>query len=555
MISFKSGIKILAFSLVLSLLVRFGSVAYTNHSQDNSAKEVCSLVAMSLQTNSLRAAYEGMQSALSKTTLTNSCVSIVDSGRSYSPMCIKDNLSYRTTHCKVEGNTGVLASISFEEENFFNLDFVILLITVVAGILILITLLGSLARVIIFELSNEVKGLLESAAHTKSTNSRAQQFIRFLLLKTGIHSLLQSKSLDIKKDFQAYESQIKSEAIKKVRLEEDQLRNQDYVEKVKQIRHDIRSPLSSIQSAYELLNKNEKASQSIATAIRRIQILIDDLNEVDKVHEKSKLLIAEITLAETVLILSSKFESQKNANLTFEFDNSSLTPISAREKDFTSVIENLLENSLDAIGMNGQVVLKIEKQQRNCIITVEDNGCGVAVENISNLFLKGATFGKANGIGLGLFHAKKTIESFGGTISYVAGGHGARFEIRLPVIQTGVVFTGLPNDLTIKVIDDDSLVPKSLAGAGYTIAEHAQTFEAGKTLFENSRSDSEVILVDNQLGRGKFGTELIGQQLRRKNIYLCTNDYDDLDLINQARSIGVKVLPKPLIFLSLAKNL
>ncbi|MBC7458889.1 MAG: HAMP domain-containing histidine kinase [Bdellovibrionaceae bacterium] len=530
-------------------------MAYTNHSQDNSAKEVCNLVAMSLQTNSLRAAYEGMQSALSKTTLTNNCVSIVDSGRSYSPMCIKDNLSYRTTHCKVEGNTGVLASISFEEENFFNIDFLVLLTTVVAGIFILITLLGSLARVIIFELSNEVKGLLESAANTKSTNSQAQKFIQYILLKTGIHSLLQSKSQDIKKHFQAYEAQIKSEAVKKVRLEEDHLRNQDYIEKVKQIRHDIRSPLSSIQSVYELLNKNEKASQSIATAIRRIQILIDDLNEVDKVHEKSKLLIAEITLSETVLILSSKFESQKNAKLSFEFDNSSLTPISVREKDFTSVIENLLENALDAIGMNGQVVLKIENQQRNCVITVEDNGCGVSVENISSLFSKGATFGKANGIGLGLFHAKKTIESFGGTISYLAGGPGAKFEIRLPVLQTGVVFTGLPNEQTIKVIDDDSLVPKTLAGAGYTITEYAQTFEAGKTLFENSRSDSEVILVDNRLDMGNFGTELIGQQLRRKNIYLCTNDYDDMDLIKQARSIGVKVLPKPLIFLRLAQTL
>lgn len=555
MMSLKSVLKILAFSLVLSLLVRLGSVAYTNHSQDNSAKEVCNLVAMSLQTNSLRAAYEGMQSALSKTTLTNSCVSIVDSGRSYSPRCIKDNLSYRTTHCKVEGNTGVLASISFEEENFFNIDFLVLLTTVVAGIFILITLLGSLARVIIFELSNEVKGLLESAANTKSTNSQAQKFIQYILLKTGIHSLLQSKSQDIKKHFQAYEAQIKSEAVKKVRLEEDHLRNQDYIEKVKQIRHDIRSPLSSIQSAYELLNKNEKASQSIATAIRRIQILIDDLNEVDKVHEKSKLLIAEITLSETVLILSSKFESQKNAKLSFEFDNSSLTPISVREKDFTSVIENLLENALDAIGMNGQVVLKIENQQRNCVITVEDNGCGVSVENISSLFSKGATFGKANGIGLGLFHAKKTIESFGGTISYLAGGPGAKFEIRLPVLQTGVVFTGLPNEQTIKVIDDDSLVPKTLAGAGYTITEYAQTFEAGKTLFENSRSDSEVILVDNRLDMGNFGTELIGQQLRRKNIYLCTNDYDDMDLIKQARSIGVKVLPKPLIFLRLAQTL
>jgi len=555
MMSLKSIFKILAFSLAFSLVLRLGFQSYTNHNQESAAKEVCSLVAMSLQTSALRTAYEGMQSALSKTAQAKSCVSIVDSGRSYSPNCIQDNQAYRTTHCKVEGNTGVIASISFEQENFFTIDFLILFAATACFVFILIALFSGLAQVIIFELTNEVKDLLDSPADSKSTSGAAQKLIQNILLKTGVHALLQNKSQEIKKHFQNYESQIKSEALKKARLEEDQLRNQDYIEKVKQIRHDIRSPLSSIQSAYDLLNKNEKASQSIATAIRRIQILIDDLNEVDKIVETSKLLIAEVNLEETVLILSSKFKSQKNATLTFDFNNDSLTPINVREKDFTSVIENLLENALDAIGINGQVALKIENQQRNCMITVEDNGGGVAPANISSLFSKGGTFGKANGIGLGLFHAKKTIESFGGTIQYVASGSGAKFEIRLPVVQTGVVFTGLPMDLTIKVIDDDFLVPKTLAGVGYTITEHAHTFEAGKTLLENSRSDGDVILVDHRLEIGKYGTELIGQQLRRKNIYLCTNDYDDMDLIKRARSIGVKVLPKPLIFLRRAQVL
>ncbi len=555
MMSLSGSLKMLALSFLLTLGIRFGQLAYTNYSQDGAAKEVCSLVAMSLQTNSLRAAYEGMQSALSKTTQAKTCVSIVGSGRSYSPSCIQDNLSYRTTHCKVEGNTGVLASISFEQENFFTTDFLILFSVVTVGVFVLLALLSGLVQIIVFELSSEVKNLLDPADEPKSTAGVAQKLIKYFLLKTGIHALLDNKSQDIRKHFQNYESQIKSEALKKARLEEDQLRSQEYIEKVKQIRHDIRSPLSSIQSAYELLNKNERASQSIATAIRRIQILIDDMNEVDKVHERSKLLIAEITLKETVLILSSKFESQKNARLTFEFDNDSLTPISVREKDFISVIENLLENSLEAISVNGQVTLKIENQQRNCLITVEDSGGGVAPENVSSLFSKGATFGKANGIGLGLFHAKKTIESFGGTIQYVATSSGAKFEIRLPIVQTGVVFTGLPKDLTIKIIDDDILIPKILADVGYTITEHAQTFEAGQILLGKSSSGSEVILVDQRLDIDKRGTELIGQQLRRKNIILCTNDYDDLDFINQARSIGVKVLPKPLIFLRQAQSL
>lgn len=555
MMSLSGILKTLVISLLLSLGFRTGVLLIANYSKDTAAKEVCALVALPLQTGALRTAYEGMQSALLKMTQAKSCISIVDSGRSYSPQCIQDNLSYRTTYCKVEGNTGVLASISFEAESFFNAQLLIILIGVVFSVFVLIILFKTTAQIITLELSAKVKDLLDPKAELKIKNGTIQKMIKYFLLKTGVDSILKNKSQEIDNYFQSHAEQIKSEALKKARLEADQVKHQDYIEKVKQIRHDIRSPLSSIQSAYELLNKNDKPSQAIATAIRRIQILIDDLNEVDKGHEKSKLVIAEINLEETVLILSAKFKSQKNANLIFEFDDNSLTPINVREKDFTSVIENLLENSLDAIDVNGQVSIKIENQHRSCIITIEDNGCGVAPDNISSLFSKGATFGKANGIGLGLFNAKKVIESFGGTINYVAIGFGAKFEIKLPVVQTGVVFTGLPKDLTIKVIDDDLMVPKCLASVGYTVTEHAGTYASGKTLLENSHSETESILVDHRIGIGQFGTELIGQQLRRKNIYLCTNDYDDMDLIRQARSIGVKVLPKPLIFLRQARTL
>lgn len=555
MMSASGVFKTLVLCLFLSLGLRFGVLFFTNYTNDNAAKEVCALVALPLQTGALRTAYEGMQSALVKMTRAKSCISIVDSGRSYSPQCIQDNLSYRTAYCKVEGNTGVLASISFEVESFLNAQFLLILLAAVTGVFALILLFNTAAQIITFELSAKVKDLLDHKTDSKVKNGTVQEMIKYFLLKTGVDSILKNKSQEIDMHFQSHAELIKSEALKKERLEAEQVRNQDYIEKVKQIRHDIRSPLSSIQSAYELLNKNDKSSQSIATAIRRIQILIDDLNEVDKLHEKSKLVIAEINLEETILILSSKFKSQKNANLIFEYDDSSLTPISVRENDFTSVIENLLENSLEAIDLNGQVSIKIESQNRNCIITIEDNGCGVASDNISSLFSKGATFGKANGIGLGLFNAKKVIESFGGTINYVSIESGAKFEIRLPVVQTGVVFTGLPKDLTIKVIDDDSMVPKSLASVGYTITEYAATFASGKALLENSHSEFETILVDHRIGTGEFGADLIAQQLRRKNIYLCTNDYDDMDLIRQARSIGVKVVPKPLIFLRQAQTL
>lgn len=110
-------------------------------------------------------------------------------------------------------------------------------------------------------------------------------------------------------------------------------------------------------------------------------------------------------------------------------------------------------------------------------------------------------------------------------------------------------------DQAIKIIDDDRFILQSLKKMGYTVSEYADTFESGKILLDKNQSDNEIILVDNRLDLNKFGTELIGQQLRRKNIVLCTNDFDDMDLIKQAKAIGVKILPKPFIFLRQAQDL
>ncbi len=332
--------------------------------------------------------------------------------------------------------------------------------------------------------------------------------------------------------------------------DEVKLNRDAYIEKIKQIRHDIRSPLSSLQAAYRLLDKKEKVSQSIASAIRRIEILVDDLNQIDKKVETSKLVIAEITLQESVFALSNSFEQSKNAVLKYSSLQHDLTPVYASEADFRNVIENLLKNSLDAIDQNGTVDVTINTNHGECVINIDDDGCGISPENINLLFSKGASFGKKeSGLGLSLYHGKNTIESFGGTLKYFPLAKGTRFQIRLPLLQTGVTFASLPSEKSIKVIDDDSTTALILSQVGYSITESAKTFEAGQRLLGSIQSPDEVCIVDNRLNNNKRGTTLIAEQSHRKNIYLCTNDYDCMDLINQAKAIGVKIIPKPLIFL------
>lgn len=443
-----------------------------------------------------------------------------------------------------------VGTVIYKGIGIFSTDFVFTFLLVGSGLFLVLKVVSLIAESICLKMISEIKSLI-GIKETAEESSSIQAYIDAFLETTETEEIITDKISLIAKDLRNYEPKIYSRFLS----ENSENKNQERIELAKKIRHDIRSPLSSMQAAYELLDKNDMTAPAIATAIKRIHILIDDLNEVDKVYKKPTLVIAEVNLEDTVTTLSSRFKSEKNVTLTLEYDENLLNPINIREKDFTTAIESLLKNSLEAVDLNGLVNLKIERKLNKCIITVEDNGCGISPENVPNLFSKGGTFGKAHGVGLGLYHAKKTIESFGATIAYIPQIQGAKFQIQIPIVQTGVVFSGLPKTSTIKIIDDDLLVPRTLLDIGYKITEHAKTFELGQDLLARSTLESEIILIDNRLEIGKYGTALIAQQARRKNIYLCTNDYDDSNFIDEARSLGVKILPKPLVFSHIGTNL
>ncbi len=71
------------------------------------------------------------------------------------------------------------------------------------------------------------------------------------------------------------------------------------------------------------------------------------------------------------------------------------------------------------------------------VITLADEGPGVAEEVRDRLFQPFATFGKKKGTGLGLAVARRFIEDHGGTIELlpnVPPQGGARFRIALPLV-------------------------------------------------------------------------------------------------------------------------
>jgi signal transduction histidine kinase len=102
------------------------------------------------------------------------------------------------------------------------------------------------------------------------------------------------------------------------------------------------------------------------------------------------------------------------------------------------IITNLVKNAIQAIPESQEkkaVGVNIKKESGHVIITVADNGNGIAPEDFNRIFEPKFTT-KTSGMGLGLSIIKNIIENYNGTITFESKeGKGTTFTVSLPIIN------------------------------------------------------------------------------------------------------------------------
>lgn len=534
-----SFLKIAAIALSLTTVGRYASLEWESFGQKRITANLCHAVGNYLETGAIRDAFENLKAGAERSGQQNACVSVLDHGRSYSTNCIDPEKSYNTTLCRAEANSGVSAQILYPKENFFGAGIFkawIALIFCLSGLLLS-------ARWVALELAKLVTDELQKNILHKERGISfgVRRILSGILEKAGIVGVIRRQTAAFEKQLSTFEEKERVALVLKAEAE----KNLEFIEKVRQIRHDIRSPLSSLMAIRSELRADPEVESALSYSISSIEGLIDRLGE-ELNTDAPRLSIAEVLLEETVASLSVKFRRAKNVTLKLDYNRESLSPIKVIPTEFQRVIENLLENAFDAVTTSGEISLTVTSNASQCFVVIEDDGCGIPDDVRANLFLAGATFGKVNGGGQGLRFVKSKIESWGGQVSYGPLQQGSRFEILLPLMQTGVVFVGAVEPSQLLVIDDDESTPFILEARGYEIEDVAATFEEGKSLMDNHRSTDLPILVDEDLGGGLRGTDLLRAVGATKTTFLCTNDYDNPDVIRRAKAVGVRITPKPL---------
>lgn len=104
--------------------------------------------------------------------------------------------------------------------------------------------------------------------------------------------------------------------------------------------------------------------------------------------------------------------------------------IKTNEQDLLWVLEQVIKNAIDVSTAGSTVTVDSKRDEQRCIITVTDQGQGIAPENLPKIFIPFYTT-KVHGTGLGLSVCKKIVQDNGGTIAVDSSpGEGTVFTLQ-----------------------------------------------------------------------------------------------------------------------------
>ncbi|MGF1695687.1 HAMP domain-containing histidine kinase [Vibrio lamellibrachiae] len=209
------------------------------------------------------------------------------------------------------------------------------------------------------------------------------------------------------------------------------------------IPHEVRTPLSRIQMASDLLRREdtinrEQLHDNIDQYIEDISLLTSDILQLSRLTNKrctstvphsEKLHLAEICNHRIAMF------GDRNTTLRIDPALSQQHPFGA--KCFAKLtIDNLIKNAINY--GNGTVDVSINEFECSWTIDVEDNGQGIPLGKRQEIFLAFSRLDESRnlnngGFGLGLAIANQAAKNLGWTLS-VDDSHlgGARFTIVIP---------------------------------------------------------------------------------------------------------------------------
>lgn len=344
-----------------------------------------------------------------------------------------------------------------------------------------------------------------------------------------------------------------------------------------QVAHDIRSPVYALDAALKSMTQLPEQQRVIVRhAVNRIRDVANGLLEKNRQQPGIPATSATAPLTKeptSIYLLSSliepvvtekrlQYQPKTGINLDFELTSESYGLFAkVQPAEFRRVISNLLNNAIEALGDKGVVKIALSHEGENVLLRISDNGKGIPPEILAKLGNKGETHGKAGGSGLGLYHARTTVENWGGGFAITSeSGKGTTTAIKLAKAEAPEYFINavkLNPDSQVLVLDDDTGIHLIWRGRfeSARVQEHGietAYFSAPEQLrawtgANRERTAKAVCLFDYELsGHKETGISLAEELGLCAQTIIVTSRSEEPRIIKECERLKLKLIPKAL---------
>jgi signal transduction histidine kinase len=210
---------------------------------------------------------------------------------------------------------------------------------------------------------------------------------------------------------------------------------------LKDVNHELKTPITIIQGHLEMLQYRPDRQSEIVTVVmdelERMIRLVNDLLLLAKAECPNflKLKIEELDWLTEELYLKARVMANRNWRL----ESKGLSPINVDRQRLTQAIMNLVQNAIVHTDEDDTIAIGSSVKEDCVYIWVSDSGEGIALENQNYIFKRFARITKQNctweGHGLGLSIAQAIALSHGGWIELNSNlGQGSTFTLAFPLM-------------------------------------------------------------------------------------------------------------------------
>lgn len=204
------------------------------------------------------------------------------------------------------------------------------------------------------------------------------------------------------------------------------------------IAHEVGNPLAAVSSLVQMIQRRDPepyTAEKLELASRQVLRIQRTIRELIDFSRPASTAVGQVKAAEVVeeaLGIAKYYQRTKQRVITTAI-GAEVGNVRGVRDHLTQVVLNLVLNAVDATESGGLIRIEAKEVDHLVMLTVEDEGRGIALADRCRLFQPFFTT-KPHGTGLGLFVSRQILEEMGGTLTYrTEEGVGSAFVVSLPM--------------------------------------------------------------------------------------------------------------------------